>query len=84
MKLGENDYLMRQLFSPSFMRIGQKLWNFYYWPIFERVRFFLTQTLHTYMGHFFRMDKALFIKQIATFQYILTDSMSTATTLPSI
>ena len=28
-KLGENNYLMRQSFSPSFMRIGQKLWIFY-------------------------------------------------------
>ena len=46
MKLGENDYLMRQLFSPSFVRMGQKLRIFYYWPIFERVRFFLTQTLY--------------------------------------
>ena len=45
MKLGENDYHMRQLFSLSFIRIGQKLWNFYKWPFFERVRFFLTQTL---------------------------------------
>ena len=27
-KLGENDYLMRQSFSTSFMRIGQKLWIF--------------------------------------------------------
>ena len=25
MKLGENDYLLKQSFSPSFMRIGQKL-----------------------------------------------------------
>ena len=40
MKLGENVYIMRQLFSPSFMRIGQKLWIFYYWPIFESVPFF--------------------------------------------
>ena len=24
LELGENDYLMSQLFSPSFMRIGQK------------------------------------------------------------
>ena len=46
MKLGENDYLIRQLFSPSFMRMGQKWWIFYYWAIFERVRFFLTQTLN--------------------------------------
>ena len=27
------------------MRIGQKLLIFYQWPIFGRVRFFLTQTL---------------------------------------
>ena len=46
MKLGKNDYPMRQLFSPSFIRIGQKLWNFYQWPFFERVRDFFNQTLY--------------------------------------
>ena len=45
MKLGENNHIIRQLFSPSFTRIGQKLWIFHYWPIFEYVRFLLTQTL---------------------------------------
>ena len=29
MKLGENNYLMRWVFSLSFIRIGQKLWIFY-------------------------------------------------------
>ena len=29
MKLGENNHFMRQSFSPSFMRIGQRLWIFY-------------------------------------------------------
>ena len=28
MKLGENNYVLRQSFSPSFIRIGQKLWIF--------------------------------------------------------
>ena len=28
MKVGENDCLMRKSFSPSFMRIRQKSWNF--------------------------------------------------------
>ena len=45
MKLGENNYHMRLSFSPSFMKIGQKMWIFYQWPIFERGPFFLTQTL---------------------------------------
>ena len=45
MKLSENDHLMRQSFSPSFMRIEQKLWIFYQRPIFEHVLFFLAQTL---------------------------------------
>ena len=36
---------MRWIFSPSFMGIGQKMWIFYYWPIFERVLVFFTQTL---------------------------------------
>ena len=27
------------------MRMGQKLWIFYYWPIFVQMRFFLTETL---------------------------------------
>ena len=31
---------MRWLFSPSFIRIGQKMWILYKWPIFERVPFF--------------------------------------------
>ena len=35
MKLSENDYIMRSLFSPSFIRIGQELWIFNKWPIFE-------------------------------------------------
>ena len=30
------------------MRMGQKLWIFYYWSIFELVRFFLTQTLYLF------------------------------------
>ena len=29
MKLGENNYLMRWVFSLNFIRIGQKLWTFY-------------------------------------------------------
>ena len=44
-KLGQNDYLMRQSLCPSFIKIGQKLWIFYQWPIFERVLFFFAQTL---------------------------------------
>ena len=27
------------------MRLGQKMWIFYYWPIFERFSLFWTQTL---------------------------------------
>ena len=38
---------MRQLFSRSFMRIRQKLWNFYLWPIFS-VSVFFTQTLASF------------------------------------
>ena len=45
MKIGENTFLMRKSFSPSFMMIEQKLWIFYKWPIFECVWFFFTQTL---------------------------------------
>ena len=45
MKLSENNHLMRQSFSQSFMRIGQKLWIFYYWPILESMPGFFTQTL---------------------------------------
>ena len=48
MKLGENNYLIRQSSTPSFMRIGQKLWIFYKWPIFECACFFFTQTLSMY------------------------------------
>ena len=44
MKLGENNHLTRKSFSPSFIRIGQKLWIFYQWLIFESVPFFLPQT----------------------------------------
>ena len=51
MKLVENNNLMRQSFSPSFKRIGQKMWIFYQWAIFERVWFFVTQTL--YLFYFF-------------------------------
>ena len=29
MKLGENNHLMRKLFSQSFMRIGKKMWIFH-------------------------------------------------------
>ena len=36
---------MRWLLLQSFTRIGQKIWIFYKWPIFERVSFFLPQTL---------------------------------------
>ena len=32
-------------FSPSFMRIGEKLWIFYLWPILKVSRVFLPQTL---------------------------------------
>ena len=35
MKLGENDYLMRWIFSLSFMRIRQEMWIFYYPSILE-------------------------------------------------
>ena len=45
MKLGESNYLIRQSFSPSFMKIGQKMWIFYKWSIFERVSFFSPHTL---------------------------------------
>ena len=45
MKLCKNDYLSWWLFSQSFMRIGQKMCIFCHWPIFERVWFFLPQTL---------------------------------------
>ena len=48
MKIGENDYLMRWLFSPSFKRIGLKMWIFYKWPIFKSVSFFYPQTLCLY------------------------------------
>ena len=44
-RLGENKEIMRWLFSPIFMRKWQKMWIFYYWPIFERVLFFIPQTL---------------------------------------
>ena len=44
-KLCENNHLMRSSFSPSFMRIGKKLWILYQWPIFESVLFFSPQTL---------------------------------------
>ena len=48
MKLVENNYLMRQLFSPSFIRIGQKLWIFYKWLILNVSCFFsLDFRLHT-------------------------------------
>ena len=30
---------------PSFMRIGQKMWMFYKWPIFECISFFIPQAL---------------------------------------
>ena len=50
MKLGENDYLIRWLFSPSFMRIGQKLRIFYQWLVFENVPFFSPQTLDHYLN----------------------------------
>ena len=46
-KIGENDYLMKWLFSPSFMKIRQKIWIF--WPIFEYVPFFIPQTLDKIM-----------------------------------
>ena len=45
MKLGESNQLMSQWFSQSFIRIGPKIWFFYYWPIFQCVSFFLPQTL---------------------------------------
>ena len=41
MKLGQSNYLMRQLLWPSFMKMGWKMWIFYSWPIFGSVQFFL-------------------------------------------
>ena len=46
MKLCENDYLMRWSFSPSFMKIGQKMGIFYYWAIFKHVSCVFPQTWH--------------------------------------
>ena len=34
------------------MRFGQKIWIFYYWPIFEHGPFFLTQSLKKISYHF--------------------------------
>ena len=42
----KKNYLMSLSFLQSFMRIEPKLCNFYWWPIFEHVLFFLTQTLY--------------------------------------
>jgi len=39
-KLCENQKNTRCLFLPIFIRIGQKIWIFYYWPIFQGVSFF--------------------------------------------
>ena len=46
MKLCQNDYLMRYLFWPSFMRIGQKLWIFLLTAIFWMRLFIFIQTLN--------------------------------------
>ena len=43
MKISENNYLIRQSFSPSFMKIGQKLWIFTNGQ-FLHVSIFFTQT----------------------------------------
>ena len=47
MKHSENNQNLRQSFSPSFIRITQKMWIFYYISIFQCVSFFLPQTLQS-------------------------------------
>ena len=63
-KLRENIHLMRLSFSKSFMRKEKKLWIFYYLPIFDRVSFFIIQTLFTLSDHNFIISFTLV--QIAT------------------
>ena len=48
MKLGENDQFMRQIFSPSYIRIKQKIQIFYY----DQMCLFFAQTLITVVSIF--------------------------------
>ena len=47
MKLCENDDHMSLSFSQNFMRIGQKLWFFFQWSIFECASFFFLRLYHS-------------------------------------
>ena len=49
MKLSENDNLMRQSFSPSFMRIEQKMWIFTNGQYLNVSHFFFIQNLERFV-----------------------------------
>ena len=70
MKLGENDYVIRQSFSLSLMSIGQRLWIFHQWPIFQCVPFFLTQTLFQF-GHGYDHAQCQFLNKFGLFGSVL-------------
>ena len=56
-----NNQPVRQSFSQNFIRVGQKMWIFYYWPIFQCVLFFFTQTLVGCLSylHFLKLHRIL-------------------------
>ena len=62
MKLSEIDYLKRQSFWPSFIRIGQKLWIFYHLSIFK-VSCFLLLRLYFVDSICTNIEFTLFLQQ---------------------